>query len=122
MNANQTINYQNCEALLKNDFFTSEYFTKINENINVHIEEESFLKFFLKEHDIKINTSFLTNCDLSMLKNLRKMVLVFQGNKEEQFQLSYDLIHDIQEYGNEDLDLLLGYHNSKYPIVTMIYV
>ena len=57
-----------------------------------------------------------------MLKDLRKIVLIFQGNKEEQFQLSYDLIHDIQEYGNEDLDLLLGYHNSKDPLVTMIYV
>ena len=122
MNTNQTINYHNCEDLLKNDFFTSEYFTKINENRNVHIQEEFFLKFFGKEHDIKINTSFLTNCDLSMLKDLRKIVLIFQGNKEEQFQLSYDLIHDIQEYGNEDLDLLLGYHNSKDPLVTMIYV
>lgn len=122
MNTNKAINYHSCEDLLKNDFFTSEYFTKINENKNVHIQEESFFKFFGREHDIKINTTSLTNCDLSMLKDLRKIVLVFQGNKKEQFQLSYDLIHDIQEYGNEDLDLLLGYHNSKDPLVTMIYV
>jgi len=122
MNKNKAINYQNCEDLLKNDFFTSEYFTKVNENRNIHIQEESFFKLFGREHDIKINTTSLTNCDLSMIKDLRKIVLVFQGNKKEQFQLSYDLIHDIQEYGNEDLDLLLGYHNSKDPLVTMIYV
>jgi len=121
-NARSIISYNSCNELLLNEFFSSSYFTNINEKRNVHIAEETFCEFFKDEHNITINTSLLSDCDLSMLKEVKKIVLVFRGDRNEQFKLSYALLKDIQEYGNEDLDVLLGYHNCNEPLVTMIYV
>lgn len=114
--------YASCKELLENDFFETEYFKKTNNTQNIHIKENSFTQLFEDEKDIIMNKFSLYDCDLSMIDKARKIIIVFQGDKVEQYQLSYDLLNDIKDYGNKDLNLLLGYHYSKHSSVTMIYV
>ncbi|MCJ8326425.1 MAG: hypothetical protein MJK08_04920 [Campylobacterales bacterium] len=121
MNTQNIKTYTTCSELFDNDFFKSSYFTRINNKKNIHIQETSFYEFFKAEKNIKINTSSLYNCDLSMIKKIKKLVIVFQGDRVDQYQLSYDLLNDIKQYANKDLELLLGYYYSPNPTVTLIY-